>query len=197
MNIPETEKKKREQEGAQQELPRAETKVEPPSAPLAAAASEQQTSQHETTSSGPDSGQEKHFAPKKLFGIDYTDNEKIKFLVYLFIGGTAALVEWTFFWIFAHVFGIHYQIATASAFTLSTVYHYFLGNILVFNSGARYRKGKEFSLVLLVSAIGLGLNMLLMEVFVGFMHWHPMLSKMLCSALVVFWNYLSRKKWIF
>ena len=75
MNIPETEKKKREQEGAQQELPRAETKVEPPSAPLAAAASEQQTSQHETTASGPDSGQEKHFAPKKLFGIDSSQED--------------------------------------------------------------------------------------------------------------------------
>ena len=137
------------------------------------------------------------FAPKKLLGFDYTDNEKIKFLLYLFIWGTAALVEWAFFWVFAQVFGIHYQIATASAFTLSTVYHYFLGNILVFNSGARYQKGKEFSLVLLVSVVGLGLNLLLMEIFVGFMHWHPMLSKMLCSALVVFWNYLSRKKWIF
>lgn len=140
---------------------------------------------------------EKQFAHKQLFGFDYTDNEKVKLLLYLVIGGTAALVEWSFFWLFAHIFGIHYLVATATAFFLSTVYHYFLGNILVFNSGARYKKGKEFSLVLVVSAIGLGFNLLLMRIFVGGLGWPDMPSKMLTSALVVVWNYLSRKKWIF
>lgn len=31
---------------------------------------------------------------KVLFGVDYTDNELIKIILYLFVGGTAALVEW-------------------------------------------------------------------------------------------------------
>lgn len=34
---------------------------------------------------------------KTLFGIDYTDKEWIKIILYLFVGGTAALVEWAFF----------------------------------------------------------------------------------------------------
>ena len=37
---------------------------------------------------------------KILFGYDYTDNEYIKILLYLFVGGTAALVEWGLFYIF-------------------------------------------------------------------------------------------------
>ncbi len=137
------------------------------------------------------------FAPKKLFGRDYSDNDTVKLLLYLVIGGTAALVEWGLFWVFNHYAGLHYEAATALAFFLSTIYHYFLGNIFVFNSGARYQKGTEITLVLLVSAIGLGFNMLLMYIFVGIMTWPPMLSKMLASAIVVVWNYLSRKKWIF
>ena len=31
---------------------------------------------------------------KTLFGVDYTDKEWIKIILYLFVGGTAALVEW-------------------------------------------------------------------------------------------------------
>ena len=80
---------------------------------------------------------------------------------------------------------------------LATLYHYFLGNVLVFDSGSRYKRGKELSLVFLVSCIGLAFNLLLMYIFVSLLDWQPMLSKVLTSCIVVVWNYLSRKKWIF
>ena len=75
--------------------------------------------------------------------------------------------------------------------------HYVLGNIFVFNSGARYERKKELSLVFLVSTIGLLFNLLLMGLFVGFLTWNAMVAKVAASAIVVVWNYLSRKKWIF
>ena len=142
---------------------------------------------------------------KVLFGKDYTDSELIKILLYLFVGGTAALVEWGLFYLFITHFlnglGLSLtsltMLATSLAFCLSTLYHYFLGNILVFDSGSRYKRGKELSLVFLVSVMGLGFNLLLMYIFVSLCGWQPMLSKVLTSAIVVVWNYLSRKKWIF
>ena len=142
---------------------------------------------------------------KVLFGIDYTDSEFIKLVLYLFVGGTAALVEWALFYIFItyilNSFGLGLtaltMLATSLAFCLSTLYHYFLGNVLVFDSGSRYDRGKELSLVFLVSIMGLGFNLLLMYVFVTLLGWQPMLSKVLTSCIVVVWNYLSRKKWIF
>ena len=142
---------------------------------------------------------------KILFGRDYTDNEFIKLLLYLFVGGTAALVEWGLFYLFFNYLlpegsmGLtaRTMAATSLAFASSTVYHYFLGNILVFNSGSRYGRGKEITLVFLVSTMGLALNLLLMYIFVSLFGWHAMLSKILASVLVVAWNYLARKKWIF
>ena len=89
------------------------------------------------------------------------------------------------------------MLATALAFSLSTLYHYFLGNVLVFDSGSRYQRGTELSLVFVVSIIGLLFNLLLMYIFVSLLTWEPMLSKVLTSCIVVVWNYLSRKKWIF
>lgn len=142
---------------------------------------------------------------KVLFGFDYTDSEFIKLVLYLFVGGTAALLEWGLFYVFIHCllngfgWGITSMImtATAMAFCLSTLFHYFLGNILVFDSGSRYKRGKELSLVFLVSIMGLVFNLLLMYIFVTLLSWEPMLSKVLTSCIVVVWNYLSRKKWIF
>ena len=142
---------------------------------------------------------------KILFGIDYTDNEFIKIILYLFVGGTAALVEWGLFYLFFYhllaELGLNIDaltlVATALAFGLSTLYHYFLGNILVFDSGSKYNRGKELSLVFLVSIMGLGFNLMFMYAFVGLLNWQPMIAKVITSCIVVVWNYLSRKKWIF
>lgn len=142
---------------------------------------------------------------KILFGYDYTDNELVKVLLYLFVGGTAALLEWGLFFILfmeilpslGLIFGKSVLLATAIAFCISTLYHYFLGNVLVFNSGSKYERGKELSLVFLVSIIGLVLNLILMYLFANLLGWNPMVSKILTSCIVVVWNYLSRKKWIF
>jgi putative flippase GtrA len=142
---------------------------------------------------------------KILFGIDYTNNEFIKVILYLFVGGTAALVEWGLFYFFFYYLlaglGLSVDtltmVATALAFGLSTLYHYFLGNILVFDSGSKYDKSKELSLVFLVSIMGLVFNLVLMHIFVGLLAWQPMFAKVLTSCIVVVWNYLSRKKWIF
>lgn len=142
---------------------------------------------------------------KILFGYDYTDNEYLKVLLYLFVGGTAALVEWGLFYIFItyvlNGIGLGLtavtMLSTCMAFCLSTLYHYFLGNILVFDSGSKYKRSKELSLVFLVSTMGLGFNLLFMYIFVSLIGWNPMVSKVLTSCIVVVWNYLSRKKWIF
>ena len=142
---------------------------------------------------------------KILFGVDYTNNEFIKVILYLFVGGTAALVEWGLFYCFFYYLltglGLRVDtltmVATALAFGLSTLYHYFLGNILVFDSGSKYDKSKELSLVFLVSIMGLLFNLILMYIFVGLLAWQPMFAKVLTSCIVVVWNYLSRKKWIF
>jgi putative flippase GtrA len=142
---------------------------------------------------------------KILFGVDYTNNEFIKVILYLFVGGTAALVEWGLFYLFFYYLLVGLglsvdtltMVATALAFGLSTLYHYFLGNILVFDSGSKYDKSKELSLVFLVSIMGLVFNLVLMYIFVGVLAWQPMFAKVLTSCIVVVWNYLSRKKWIF
>ncbi len=110
---------------------------------------------------------------KKIFGFDYTDNEYIKILMYLLVGGSAAILEWSLFYIFfAAVGGLCFFVQTQTVLTattmavgLSTLYHYILCNRFVFDSGSRYQRVMEVSLVFVVSAMGLGRKLLLMWLF--------------------------------
>ena len=145
---------------------------------------------------------------KKIFGYEYTNNEYIKIIMYLFVGGSAALFEWAMFYLFftgfteLSLFRLQTEtvlVSTTLAFGVSTMYHYILCNIFVFDSGSRYKRGKELTLVFLVSSIGLGWNLVLMWIFTSqaLLGLNPMMSKIMTSAIVTVWNYLSRKKWIF
>ena len=87
--------------------------------------------------------------------------------------------------------------STSLAFFCSTVCHYIMTNIWVFDSGSRYKRVKEVTLVLFVSSVGLFFNLLLMGIFVGLLQWQAMFSKILASCIVVVWNYVSRKKWVY
>lgn len=129
--------------------------------------------------------------------LQKSKSEKIRVLCYLCIGGTAALFEWGLVYLFNSRWGCNYLLATAAAYLCSTVCHYIATNIWVFTSGVRYSRGKEFSLVLLVSTLGLVYNVLLMRLFVGSLGLPVMGSKVGASALVTVWNYFSRKKWIY
>ncbi len=126
-----------------------------------------------------------------------SDSERVRVLCYLVIGGTAALFEWSLVYLFTAILGWNYLFSTALAYLCSTVCHYIATNLFVFDSGVRYGRKKEFSLVLFVSTLGLLFNVLLMRLFVGGLGFGVMPSKIAASALVTIWNYLSRKKWIY
>ena len=126
-----------------------------------------------------------------------SSSEKVRVLCYLIIGGTAALFEWSLVYLFNLRWCWNYLVATAAAYLCSTVCHYIATNIWVFTSGVRYSKKKEFSLVLVVSTLGLLFNVLLMRIFVGGFGLPVMVSKIAASAIVTIWNYFSRKKWIY
>ena len=106
---------------------------------------------------------------KVIFGKDYSTNEYAKIFFYLCIGGSAAIAEWLMFYFFNGFYtsffdnsALRISVSTATAFSLATVYHYILGNIFVFESGRRYERKKELTLVFVVSIIGLLWNLLLM-----------------------------------
>ena len=125
-----------------------------------------------------------------------------QFLSYFGVGGVSALVEWGAFSLLEYVFNLPYLLATALAFIVSTTVNWFLGRTFTFKgSSYQNRRAKELFLVFLVSAVGLGFNLLLMFVLVSLLGMNTNLlktaAKILATGIVFFWNFLSRKLWIY
>ncbi len=126
-----------------------------------------------------------------------------QFISYFCVGGTAAIVEWVMFAIFANGIGINYLAATCVAFIFSTTTNWFLGRIWTFKDSNRY-KGKgfyELFLIFFVSGVGLLFNVGLMYVFVTLMRMNSpvkkVISKIAATGIVFIWNFLIRKYCIY
>lgn len=125
------------------------------------------------------------------------DNLK-QFISYVFVGGTAALVEWASFSLALYVFGMNHLMATIVSFLIATFVNWILGRKLTFKDSCRdYSLIKDCLQVYLASLMGLGINLLLMFVFVDVWQWQPLLSKVLATGIVFIWNFLIRKFFIY
>lgn len=122
----------------------------------------------------------------------------MQFTSYLVVGGSAAIVEWSTFALMYISMGAHYMLATTVAFILATLANFHLGRRLTFrNAKSGMSRNTEMAAVYMISAVGLGLNMLLMYVLVARLGLHGMLSKIIATGIVLIWNFLIRKIYLY
>lgn len=112
--------------------------------------------------------------------------------LYLLVGIGATAAEWIVFYFMDAQWKIHYSLATAVAFAISTFVNWWLGRLLLF-SKTESGLWKELIAVYSASIIGLVLNLLIMWVVIQWFHIPEMYAKMLATGIVFFWNYLIRK----
>lgn len=114
---------------------------------------------------------------------------------YLCVGGVSALVEWGTFSVILSV-NINYLIAVFISFIFATGVNYWLCKRFIFFH-SQHVIYMEATLIYLVSAIGLILNILLMWLMVDIKDMHPIVSKVPATGTVFIWNFISRKFWVF
>lgn len=117
-----------------------------------------------------------------------------KFISYFFVGGLSAIVEWVTFYLFNLI--LDYNIATIISFILATTFNYFLGKVMTFKNDKQ--KKSDIIWVFLVSLIGLGLNIVFMNIMIKWLKIDfQMLCKVIATGLVFAWNYISRRLFIY
>lgn len=115
-----------------------------------------------------------------------------KFLSYFCVGAIATLVEWAGFYVFWNLFHIHYLVATACAFIISTFANWIVGRLWTF----RHEKGnavRELISVYGASIIGCGFNMGIMYLMVSKFGIYEFISKVMATAIVFIYNYAIRR----
>lgn len=120
-----------------------------------------------------------------------------QFTVYLIVGGSAAIVEWLFFYLFAEQLGIHYTVATALAFIVSTFANWLFGRLLLFKGQDRINILQELLKIYATSVAGLLMNLLIMWVAIEKLAIGQMMAKVAATGIVFFWNFLVRKLLIY
>lgn len=95
----------------------------------------------------------------KLF-IEKTNDVKIQFLRYIFVGGIAAVVNIGSLYIFTQVANLYYLLSNIFGFVLGLATNYILSKILVFAKEEKFNKVIEFIIYAIIGVIGLGLDTL-------------------------------------
>ena len=125
-------------------------------------------------------------------------NERIKRLVsYFVVGLLATLVEWGSFWILDYALGIQYLIATIIAMIISTFSNWLFGRLLTFRNAEKGNTLLEIGKIYITSFAGIGLNVLLMWIMVDKCTMNEMLSKVIATGFVFFYNYFIRTLYIY
>lgn len=117
-------------------------------------------------------------------------------LRFLVVGGTAFLIDFGTLWVLTNLFSMNYLLANSISFTTSVIYNYILSTVWVFDTKANRKKGAEFSIFLLLSLVGLGINQGILWITVERAGINYLFSKILATGLVMVFNFITRKRFL-
>jgi putative flippase GtrA len=121
----------------------------------------------------------------------------MKLVRYFFVGGVAALVDFSIFALLARVAELPWFPVAIFSFAMATLVNYVLSVRHVFESGIRFSRRREMILVYAVSGVGLGINQGVLWMCIESAQLDLLLGKILATGTVFFWNYAGRHYFIF
>lgn len=112
---------------------------------------------------------------------------------FLVVGLLSFSVDYGLFVLFYDVLGWQYLIASSTSFAISLVLNYALTRKYVFVSNPGAHVGLEFALYLGLNVVALGLNQLILWLSVDSIGLSPLAGKLIATAVVLVYNFISRK----
>lgn len=126
-----------------------------------------------------------------------TNNTFLQLFRYTFVGGFAFLVDFGTLFTLTEFLKIHYLVSAGIAFIFGLIVNYFLSVKWVFNNRVMDNRLLEFLLFTLIGFVGLLLNELFLWILTDIFLIYYLLSKIVTTAVVYFWNFFLRKLLLF
>ena len=126
-----------------------------------------------------------------------TNNTFLQLFRYTFVGGFAFLVDFGTLFTLTEFLKIHYLVSAGIAFIFGLIVNYFLSVKWVFNNRVMDNRLLEFLLFTLIGFVGLLLNELFLWILTDIFLIYYLLSKIVTTAIVYFWNFFLRKLLLF
>lgn len=122
-----------------------------------------------------------------------------QFLKFGVVGFLAFLIDYGVLMLLSQALGVDPLVSAGISFTVSVIFNYLASMRFVFTHRQDLSKGREFVIFIVLSLVGLALNELCMWVglrVLGDGALQITASKVFATAVVMVWNFLSRKKWL-
>jgi putative flippase GtrA len=129
---------------------------------------------------------------KEIF-VSGTNNTLLQLIRYTIVGGGAFVADFGLLYMLTHFLHLHYLLSATLSFIAGLSVNYFFSTIWVFNKKTVRNKYLEFLVFTGIGIVGLGFNDLFMWIFTDCCGIYYMLSKVITTAFVYFWNFFARK----
>lgn len=118
---------------------------------------------------------------------------------YILFGGLTTLINIISYYICVNAFQIDYKVSTTIAWVLSVLFAYVTNKLFVFKSKATGFQAicKELFLFFFFRILSFFLDLGAMILLVGFLLWNDMFAKILTNVIVIIFNYIASKLFIF
>ena len=122
-----------------------------------------------------------------------------QFLKFGVVGTVAFAIDYGTLMLLSQVFGVDPVLAAGISFCVSVVFNYLASMRFVFTHRQDMSRGREFVIFIVLSAVGLAINELCMAAGVAALGTSALMvtvTKLFATAVVMVWNFFSRKKWL-
>lgn len=109
------------------------------------------------------------------------------------VGVIAFIIDFGVMVFLTEVFGIDPVISATASFTISVIFNYAASMRYVFSHREGMSRTREFIIFVVLSAIGLGINDLLIWAGTDLASFDYRLVKIFATAVVMVWNFVTRK----
>ena len=127
------------------------------------------------------------------------ENKK-KLLVQIFrfgiAGGLAFVIDYAILILCREVLHLPILVSSAIAFSISVIFNYILSISWVFEVDKEKDKKKNFIIFILLSIVGLILTEIIMYIGTDIAHIHYLIVKIIATAIVMVFNFITRKMFL-
>lgn len=132
----------------------------------------------------------------KIFHIkvsEKTENLFVQIFKFVIVGGIATIIDWIIYYVLYNFAHIQPLIANILSFSVSVIYNYIASVKWVFDVNENKNKFRMLAEFLIFSIIGLLLSELLLWLGINKLNMNAMLVKIIATAIVMVFNFITRK----
>lgn len=122
-----------------------------------------------------------------------------QFLKFGVVGTIAFCIDYGVLMLLSQAFSVDPVLSAAVSFCVSVVFNYMASMRYVFTHRADMSRSREFAVFIVLSAVGLVINEACMAAGVAVLGTSALMvtvTKLFATAVVMVWNFFSRKKWL-